>query len=140
MEQTGDALTRILNSPESMQKIAEIAKMLHTEGAATPDNQTDDAERTRSDQTDAMETEHRHTGELASLLDGLHMNPSMMKLITTLVNTYGQSDRQTRLLEALRPFTHGKNTRTIHQAIRAVRIAKTARTILANLGEGDHLV
>lgn len=140
MEHTGDALTRILNSPESLQKIAEIAKTLHAESAASQANQTDDAERTVADQTDATETESHQMGELASLLDGLHMNPTTMKLITTLVSTYGQSDRQTRLLEALRPFTHGKNAGTINQAIRAVRIAKTARTILANFGEGDHLV
>lgn len=135
MEHTGDALTRILNSPESMQKIAEIAKALQSESSAEQSPQAEEMEPVTTAQTDTGSN-----GELASLLDGLHRNPTTMKLITTLVNSYGQSDRQTRLLEALRPFAHGKNAGTINQAIRAVRIAKTARAILANWGEGDHLV
>lgn len=135
MEHTGDALTRILNSPESMQKIAEIAKALQSESSAEQSPQAEEMEPVTTAQTDTGSN-----GELASLLDGLHRNPTTMKRITTLVNSYGQSDRQTRLLEALRPFAHGKNAGTINQAIRAVRIAKTARAILANWGEGDHLV
>ncbi len=135
MEHTGDALTRILNSPESLQKIAEIAKALQAEGAAEQSLATDDVEQPPMTQTDTGSN-----GELTSLLDRLQGNPTTMKLITALMNSYGQSDRQTRLLEALRPFAHGKNAGTINQAIRAVRIAKTARAILANWGEGDHLV
>lgn len=135
MEHTGDALTRILNSPESLQKIAEIAKALQAEGAAEQSLATDDVEQPPMTQTDTGAN-----GELTTLLDRLQGNPTTMKLITALMNSYGQSDRQTRLLEALRPFAHGKNAGTINQAIRAVRIAKTARAILANWGEGDHLV
>lgn len=135
MEHTGDALTRILNSPESLQKIAEIAKALQAEGAVEQSLATDDVEQPPMTQTDTGSN-----GELTSLLDRLQGNPTTMKLITALMNSYGQSDRQTRLLEALRPFAHGKNAGTINQAIRAVRIAKTARAILANWGEGDHLV
>lgn len=135
MEHTGDALTRILNSPESLQKIAEIAKTLQTENGAEQRPPAEAAEQVVTGEADTGST-----GELTSLLDGLQGNPATMKLITALANSYGQSNRQTRLLEALRPFAHGKNAGTINQAIRAVWIAKAARAILANWGEGDHLV
>lgn len=135
MEHSGDALTRILNSPESLQKIAEIAKALQSESGAEQSPAAEAVEPMATEEADPGSN-----GELTSLLDRLQGNPTTMKLITALMNSYGQSDRQTRLLEALRPFAHGKNAGTINQAIRAVRIAKTARAILANWGEGDHLV
>ncbi len=135
MEHSGDALTRILNSPESLQKIAEIAKALQSESGAEQSPPAEAMEPMATEDADPGSN-----GELTSLLDRLQGNPTTMKLITALMNSYGQSDRQTRLLEALRPFAHGKNAGTINQAIRAVRIAKTARAILANWGEGDHLV
>lgn len=135
MEHSGDALTRILNSPESLQKIAEIAKALQSESGAEQSPPAEAVEPVATEEADPGSN-----GELTSLLDRLQGNPTTMKLITALMNSYGQSDRQTRLLEALRPFAHGKNAGTIKQAIRAVRIAKTARAILANWGEGDHLV
>ena len=122
MLNTNDGLQRILNSPESMAKIAEIAKTL--QGTDSEDHELTQAP------TDAFAGE---TGALP-------LSPEAMQVLSTAISGYMASDRRTGLLEALRPFAHGKNQTMVEQALRAVRLAKTARALLKDREGGGQLV
>ncbi len=74
------------------------------------------------------------------MLSGMNINPAVLRLVTAAASSYGQSDKRTRLLEALRPFTHGENAGTIDRAINAVRIARTAKAVLNTIGGGERFV
>ena len=122
MLNTNDGLQRILNSPESMAKIAEIAKTLQG-------TNSEDREQTQVP-----------ADSFASGTEALPLSPEAMQVLSTAISGYMASDRRTGLLEALRPFAHGKNQAVVEQALRAVRLAKTARALLQDREGGDHLV
>ena len=142
MEHTDGALERILNSPGSMQKIAELAQSLKAEMQETSGESAD---------SEAGQTETSGISDpvipgvpdgmgVSGVLSGLNANPAVMRLVTAAASSYGQSDKRTRLLEALRPFTHGENVGTIDRAINAVRIARTAKAVLNTIGGGERFV
>ncbi len=145
MRSTDDGLERILNSPESMKKIAEIAQALKAEAA--PEDSGSEPEPMNKSEPESYETfseaeepEFPAAGDLSQLFSGLKLSPTIMKVLSGAARGYGQSDKRTRLLEALRPFAHGGNAETIDRAIHAVKIAKTAKTVLSDFGGGDRLV
>lgn len=112
-------LQRILDSPESMAKIAELARsMMGDENANS-------------------------VGEDASTpLSGIpgfpELDPAMMRLVSGAIRGYTGTDRRTRLLEALQPFAHEKNRELIERALKAVRIARSAKAVLgAKEGSGQ---
>ncbi len=149
MRSTDDGLERILNSPESMKKIAEIAQALKADAAPAdkggepePINkrETESYETFSETDSEAEEPEVPAAGDLSQLFSGLKLSPTIMKVLSGAARGYGQNDKRTRLLEALRPFAHGGNAETIDRAIHAVKIAKTAKTVLSDFGGGDRLV
>ena len=145
MQNTDDGLAKILNSPESMRKIAEIAQALKSDAASSEDEETaasDKGEETAQtfSEEDTGAIDLPATGDLSELLSGLKISPTVMKILSGAARGYGQRDKRIQLLEALRPVAHGSNAETIDRAINAVRIAKTAKTVLSDFGGGDKLV
>ncbi len=117
MERMDEGLQRILDSPESMAKIAELAKSLRAGSTA---NETEAA---------------------IPQIPGLsEIDPALLRVVSGAIRGYTEQNRRTRLLEALRPFAHAKNCDWIERVLQAVRIAHTARAVL-NRGEGgDRIV
>ena len=120
-----DGLERILNSPESMAKIAEIARSLRGGSPAEPL------------QTTEMSSE---SNGIAQAFSGLNLDPSMMRTIATAVQGYTASDRRTRLLEAVRPFASAENARLVDRALQAVRLARSVGTVLRDREGGSRFV
>lgn len=139
MRSADDGLEKILNSPESMKKIAEIAQALKAEAApADSGNESKPMYRSETEAYEAFseskEVELPSAGNLSQLFSDLKLSPTIMKVLSGAARGYGQNDKRTRLLEALRPFAHGGNAETIDRAIHAVKIAKTARIVLSDFG------
>lgn len=139
MEHTDGALERILNSPDSMQKIAELAQSLKAE-IQEPASETAEIDGSPAEAGAVQDPVVPDSLDISSVLSGLNINPAVMRLVTAAASSYGQSDKRTRLLEALRPFTHGENAGTIDRAINAVRIARTAKAVLNTIGGGERFV
>lgn len=139
MEHTDGALERILNSPDSMQKIAELAQSLKAEIQETS-GESAESDAKQAETSGISDPVIPDGMDVSGVLSGMNVNPAVMRLVTAAASSYGQSDKRTRLLEALRPFTHGENAGTIDRAIHAVRIAKTAKAVLATIGGGERLV
>ena len=139
MEHTDGALERILNSPDSMQKIAELAQSLKAE-IQEPARETAEIDSSPAEADAGQDPVVPDSLDISSVLSGLNINPAVMRLVTAAASSYGQSDKRTRLLEALRPFTHGENAGTIDRAINAVRIARTAKAVLNTIGGGERFV
>lgn len=116
MSEGEELFSKILNSPESMAKIAELAESLRG----------------------SMAEEPTETKELPPRTE-LPLSPELVAAITNAAQNYTGGNRRTKLLEALRPFAHGSNGDLLDRAANAVRIAGTARVVLNELG-GIHLV
>ena len=120
-----DGLERILNSPESMAKIAEIARSL----------------RGHSDEKSSSATESvTESGGIAQALMGLNLDPPTMRTIATAVQGYMASDRRTQLLEAVRPFAHADHIQLVDRVLQAIRLARTVGTVLREKEGGNRLV
>ena len=105
MDDFDGALNRILSDPESMEKIFSIAKSL---GAEPPEQSG------------------------SSALPDLSMLSGMGKLL----QQAGQDDeRQTALLQALKPFLRPERQRSLERAIRVAKLSRLARYALENLNE-----
>lgn len=139
MEHTDGALERILNSPDSMQKIAELAQSLKEEMQPTS-REPAEIDNSPAEADAVQDPAVPDSPDISGVLSGMNINPALLRLVTAAASSYGQSDKRTRLLEALRPFTHGENAGTIDRAINAVRIARTAKAVLNTIGGGERFV
>lgn len=139
MEHTDGALERILNSPDSMQKIAELAQSLKAEMQPTS-SEPAEIDNSPAEADAVQDPAVPDSPDISGVLSGMNINPAVLRLVTAAASSYGQSDKRTRLLEALRPFTHGENAGTIDRAINAVRIARTAKAVLNTIGGGERFV
>jgi len=147
MSVSEDKISQILSSPENLNKIAEIAKSLSGSGSAGGEVRvnnenipTDDeeeagaAEETRSEPEKAEIPSGVSFGspDINGILQGLNISPAFMSTIGRAAEGFNDGERRVTLLNAIKPFAHGKNSETLDRAIWALKIARAARIIMDN--------
>ncbi len=121
MANLDDSLQRILDSPESLAKIAELVRSMRADESSDPVGLRDSAD----------------PPELPNLPE---LDPALMRLVSGAIRGYAGTDRRTRLLEALQPFAHEKNRALIDRALKAVRIARSAKAVWGAREGGGRIV
>lgn len=105
MGELEDSLNQVLNNPEQMEKIANLAKSLMGGGAS------------------------EQSGELPSV------DPKMLQKISGLINGDGAKDsRDRRLLDALRPYLSEKRRGKMDKAVRLAKMARIASLAAEEFG------
>ncbi|MDR0915702.1 MAG: hypothetical protein LBN02_00700 [Oscillospiraceae bacterium] len=112
-----DALSKILSSPEDMEKIAALASQFS--GALGGDGET------------APERETAHAdGSVLNMLSG--MDPALLGKLMRLMGAYSGRSDKAALLDAMSPYLRSEQRSKL---ARATEIAKIARVAKAALGE-----
>lgn len=117
-----ERLNSILNDPEQMDKIANMAKSLMG-GGDTP---------AQSAQTEAT------GGGVGALFDGL--DPGMLQRIGSMMSGMSQGGNDnTALLEAMKPFLKEKRRAKMERALKLAKMAKVAQFAFGDLGGIFHV-
>lgn len=114
-----NAISSLLSSPEGVNKIMSVIRMLS--GSDKEPDAPAPAEHEASPPPSPS--------GLSSLLSGEGgMDPRMMSVLTSLMSGFGDQSNndRIRLLTALKPFLNGKRKLQVDNAIQAVRIARAA--------------
>lgn len=101
-----EKLEKILSSPETMSRIAALAGELQSSG----------------EEDDVSENKSETKGEIPNL-----------SALTSVVGNIAD-DRRISVLKALRSQTDEEGGKTVDRAILAIRIAKTVKTVLPEVG------
>ena len=149
MSATDDKLAQILNSPESLGKIAEIAKSLSQTNKDASNNTADTAtaeiteNNTDSNPVTGHETESEiietagfgasSLPDLNGILSQLKISPAVANTLGSAVQGFNENEKRIALLKAVKPFSHGKNGDTLERAILAIKIARAAKLLIGNL-------
>ena len=130
MSEFEDRINSVLNDPEQMDKIANLAKSL----------MGGDGQKT------APGGIMGKLGELAKSLaggestgrDGPEIDPAMLGKIGRLMNAgNAQSSNERALLEAMKPYLTEKRRQKMDRALQLARLARIARIAMGEMGEGD---
>lgn len=114
MEDLNEKLTRLLSSPEGMEKIQSVMAAL---GGALPQEEPPPAEATPPPPAET----------------GVDM--AALSKILPLLGNLNQENEDTRLLAALRPYLHGQRAERLEESMRLLRLMK----LLPLLTEGGRL-
>lgn len=120
-------LQRILNDPEALGAVMNMAKSLKSSGEFSGDDSSgsDSTDTGQSVPSDAS----ADTGNLFGLLDNI--DPAMLGKLMGLMGEYTRTDdRRTMLLSALKPYLREERAGKIDKAGQIVRIARTASKAL----------
>lgn len=121
MSEFEDRLNSILNDPEQMDKIANMAKSLMG-GGTDPGPQT----------------ESTADSGVSSILEGL--DPGMMQRVMKMMSGMNQGpDENTALLEAMKPFLKEKRRAKMDRALKLAKMAKMAQLAFGDLGGIFHV-
>ena len=130
MSEFEDRINSVLNDPEQMDKIANLAKSL----------MGGDGQKT------APGGMMGKLGELAKSLaggdstgrDGPEIDPAMLGKIGRLMNAgNARSSNERALLEAMKPYLTEKRRQKMDRALQLARLARIARIAMGEMGEGD---
>ncbi len=113
MDDLSAAISGFLSKPGAMEQLETVAKQL---GLSTG---TDEGEKT----TDTASVQESNLG----MIDGI--SPEKLQKIMQAVQDGGRPDRNTALLEALRPLLHSEKQEKMDRAIRAIRLMHMARSV-----------
>lgn len=128
MDDMGQKLNDLLNSPDAMAKIQSMMASLGLDGAGggsespSPPPAYPQAEAAPAPATQAASDSGASLGGLGSMLGGLDMS-AIMKL-APLLGTFNQDDENTALLKALRPHLHGEREGRVDDAIKIMHLVK----------------
>lgn len=133
MSEFEDRINSVLNDPEQMDKIANLAKSLMGGG---------DTQKADSGDGGMM-------GKLGELARGLAggdsadtgspgIDPAMLGKIGRLMNAgNAQSSNERALLEAMKPYLTEKRRQKMDRALQLAKLARIARLAMGEMGEGD---
>ena len=133
MSEFEDRINSVLNDPEQMDKIANLAKSLMGGG----DGQGADA------------GDGGMMGKLGELAKGLSgggagaqespaIDPAMLGKIGRLMKAgNAQSSNERALLEAMKPYLTEKRRQKMDRALQLAKLARIARIAMGEMGEGD---
>lgn len=133
MDDMGQKLNDLLNSPDAMAKIQNMMASLGLGGtgggseaspsAATPPPETAPAPAPTTSAPQAVQPDSGTTlGGLGAMLGGADMS-ALMKL-APLLGAFNQEDDNTALLKALRPHLHGERESRVDDAIKIMHLVK----------------
>ena len=114
-----EKIDRLLSDPESMSKIMEIAKSLSSGAGKTEDKK-------EQEQTSAL-----------SVFSELNINPGLIETVGKALGGMNGKENKIVLLSAVRQIVKEENREIVDNAIRAFKLAKVARMILAGLERQD---
>lgn len=132
MSEFEDRINSVLNDPEQMDKIANLAKSL----------MGGDTQKADSGDGGMM-------GKLGELARGLAggdsadtgspgIDPAMLGKIGRLMNAgNAQSSNERALLEAMKPYLTEKRRQKMDRALQLAKLARIARLAMGEMGEGD---
>ena len=132
MSEFEDRINSVLNDPEQMDKIANLAKSL----------MGGDGQKTAPGDGGMM-------GKLGELARGLAggdsadtgspgIDPAMLGKIGRLMNAgNAQSSNERALLEAMKPYLTEKRRQKMDRALQLAKLARIARLAMGEMGEGD---
>ena len=133
MSEFEDRINSVLNDPEQMDKIANLAKSLMGGG----DGQSADA------------GDGGMMGKLGELAKGLSgggsaaqerpaIDPAMLGKIGRLMKAgNAQNSNERALLEAMKPYLTEKRRQKMDRALQLAKLARIARIAMGEMGEGD---
>ena len=133
MSEFEDRINSVLNDPEQMNKIANLAKSLMGGG----DGQSADA------------GDGGMMGKLGELAKGLSgggsaaqespaIDPAMQGKIGRLMKAgNAQNSNERALLEAMKPYLTEKRRQKMDRALQLAKLARIARIAMGEMGEGD---
>ena len=132
MSEFEDRINSVLNDPEQMDKIANLAKSLMGGGAQITDS-----------------GDGGMMGKLGELAKGLSgggsagqespaIDPAMLGKIGRLMKAgNAQSSNERALLEAMKPYLTEKRRQKMDRALQLAKLARIARIAMGEMGEGD---
>ena len=132
MSEFEDRINSVLNDPEQMDKIANLAKSLMG------------GEAQKADPGDGGMM--GKLGELAKSLtgggsygrDGPDIDPAMLGKIGRLMKAgNAQNSNERALLEAMKPYLTEKRRQKMDRALQLAKLARIARIAMGEMGEGD---
>jgi len=116
MNELESRLNELLNSPEQMQKIMEMAQAFT---ASSPE-------------TAAQESAP------AAVSPSLEFDPRILRVLSALLSQSCEAEKEKlAILNALQPFLREDRREKLRQAVELARMARIARTALARLAGGD---
>ena len=132
MSEFEDRINSVLNDPEQMDKIANLAKSL----------MGGDGQKTAPGDGGMMgklgELAKSLAGGPASGRDGTEIDPAMLGKIGRLMNAgNARSSNERALLEAMKPYLTEKRRQKMDRALQLARLARIARIAMGEMGEGD---
>ena len=132
MSEFEDRINSVLNDPEQMDKIANLAKSL----------MGGDGQKTAPGDGGMMgklgELAKSLTGGGSSGRDGPDIDPAMLGKIGRLMKAgNAQNSNQRALLEAMKPYLTEKRRQKMDRALQLAKLARIARLAMGEMGEGD---
>lgn len=125
MSEFEDRVNSILNDPDQMDKIANLAKTLIGGDGAPDDGAPDDG---------APPTDEKKGG-LAALFDGAGADAAVLGRISRALSTQSAADRdKTALLEAMKPYLSEKRRNKMDKAMKIAKFARIARAAMGESG------
>lgn len=149
MSETEDKISQILNSPESLEKISEIAKSLKQSGFSgrAPDKKDEDAPPKKNEAAqdkEAKQDKKEESGAEAAetigrsfeypdfnkIVESLRISPAFLRTVGKAAQGFSDNERRVMLLNAIKPFARGKSSGTLERAIFALKLARAVRLLM----------
>ena len=123
MEDLEGKINELLSSPESMERIMQLARTF---------SGNDKSGSSASSQDDAPDT-----GGAAEGLGGL--DPKVMKLLSGAIKEFSAPSETERLISAIKPYLSSGRVEKVDKALSICKLAKVARKVLPEFGGSGHV-
>ena len=132
MSEFEDRINSVLNDPEQMDKIANLAKSLMGGEAQKADPGDGGMMGKLGELAKGL------TGGGSSGRDGPAIDPAMLGKIGRLMKAgNAQNSNERALLEAMKPYLTEKRRQKMDRALQLAKLARIARIAMGEMGEGD---
>ena len=132
MSEFEDRINSVLNDPEQMDKIANLAKSLMGGEAQKADPGDGGMMGKLGELAKSL------TGGGSSGRDGPDIDPAMLGKIGRLMKAgNAQNSNERALLEAMKPYLTEKRRQKMDRALQLAKLARIARIAMGEMGEGD---
>ena len=132
MNEFEDRINSVLNDPEQMDKIANLAKSLMGGEAQKADPGDGGMMGKLGELAKGL------TGGGSSGRDGPDIDPAMLGKIGRLMKAgNAQNSNERALLEAMKPYLTEKRRKKMDRALQLAKLARIARLAMGEMGEGD---
>lgn len=132
MSEFEDRINSVLNDPEQMDKIANLAKSLMGGEAQKADPGDGGMMGKLGELAKGL------TGGGASGRDSPDIDPAMLGKIGRLMKAgNAQNSNERALLEAMKPYLTEKRRQKMDRALQLAKLARIARIAMGEMGEGD---